>query len=150
MEKNGPTNYDAPDPVLTALDACGLKITDSRRRILDLLTVAARPQTAYQLREALSRRCRKDVKPATVYRALKALCAAGIVVRIESGNCFTLCHHIGQAHQHAFLVCQKCGTVREIADHAAGAALRRSARETDFQINRQILELHGLCRDCHA
>ncbi len=150
MEKNRPTNHTALAPALAALNANGLKMTDSRRGILELLNIATRPQTAYQLREALSRRCRKDIKPATVYRALEALCAAGIVVRIESCNSFTLCHHVGHTHQHAFLVCQQCGTVTEIADHAAGAALTRSARDMDFQINRQILELHGLCRSCHA
>lgn len=149
------TKHNQPDKhnllhVLAAAKTAGLKITQSRHDLIELLHAAPNPQTAYELRDTLSRKCHKDIKPTTIYRALDALCEAGVVVKIESENSFTLCNHVGHDHQHAFLVCKKCGTVAEIADHAASEALVKKAQKLDFQVSRQILELHGLCRSCRA
>ena len=76
-----------------------------------------KPVTAYQLIDQLSKAQNKDIKPASVYRSLDALCELGMVVKIESLNAFMACAHPEHHHEHVFLVCH-IGLRDELADHA--------------------------------
>ncbi len=122
--------------------------TSTRAEAYDALLDHDAPITAYALLEYLSVRHKRDIKPASVYRALEALCELGVVVKIESLNAFRACRHPREDHQHVFLVCDGCGHTDEIADHGIGKKLTSDAAEHGFRTARQVLELHGSCRDC--
>lgn len=122
--------------------------TATRAEAYDALLDHDAPITAYALLEYLSQRHGRDIKPASVYRALEALCDIGVVVKIESLNAFRACRHPQDDHQHVFLVCDGCGHTDEIADHGIGARLTTQAAAHGFTTGRQVLELHGYCRDC--
>ncbi len=122
--------------------------TSTRAEAYDALLDHDAPITAYALLEYLSHRHGRDVKPASVYRALEALCDIGVVVKIESLNAFRACRHPQEDHQHVFLVCDSCGHTDEIADHGIGRRLTQDAATHGFETARQVLELHGWCRDC--
>lgn len=126
----------------------GQRWTAPRAEVYGLLLDRKQPLTAYQLIEALSARLKRDIKPATVYRALEALQGLGLVARIESRNAFAACRHPEVAHTHIFLVCDDCGDTAEVADHDITDRLRQDAASHGFRTHRQILELHGMCRDC--
>lgn len=122
--------------------------TTTRAEAYEALLDHDAPITAYALLEYLSVRHQRDIKPTSVYRALEALCDIGVVVKIESLNAFRACRHPNEDHQHVFLVCDGCGHTDEITDHGIGKKLTTDAAAHGFQTARQVLELHGMCRDC--
>lgn len=126
----------------------GLRWTDMRSWVYARLLDGDRPLTAYQLLADLSRIHKRDIKPASVYRALEALVELELIVRIESLTAFRACHHPEEQHQHVFLVCNSCGTTAEMEDEAIGKRLTADAATHGFRTGRQVLELHGECRGC--
>jgi len=90
------------------------------------------------------------VAPATVYRALKHLAAHGVVTRIESRNAYVLCQHPHSPHDCLFFICRECGAATEAPDNKISRLLRKESETLGFAVNRQILEIVGLCKNCAA
>lgn len=92
--------------------------------------------------------------PQTVYRALDALRAAGLVHRIESLNAYAACSHAhgdgahADHHRPAFAVCKGCGAVEELEDAALLAVLGVVAGRSGFAVEERVIELVGRCPDC--
>lgn len=128
----------------------GQRWTDMREDVYDALLSHDTPVTAYQLIDFLSQKNGKDLKPASIYRSLDALCGLGVVARIESLNAFRACRHPEHDHQHVFLVCNSCGNTDEIADQGISRKLMQDAAHHGFLTARQVLELHGACRSCQT
>lgn len=125
----------------------GVRFTDIRRRVLALIWRSHRPISAYELLDALAEQGRK-AQPPTVYRALEFLSAQGLIHRLESLNAYFGCAHPGHPHEASVFVCRACGRVAERACPAAAAGLRRGAAEIGFSIERQCVEVIGMCHDC--
>ncbi|MFN7633267.1 MAG: transcriptional repressor, partial [Acetobacteraceae bacterium] len=51
-------------------------------------------------------------------------------------------------HPHQFLICRRCGSTAEIADHAAAHALEAAAKAQGFRPERMVVEIEGLCAGC--
>ena len=124
--------------------------TAPRAEVYAALLDQRKPLTAYQLLEVVATAGKRDVKPATVYRALEALQQLGLVAKIESRNAFIACRHPETLHAHIFLVCDDCGDAAEVADQDITAHLRRDAESHGFRAARQIMELHGTCKSCQS
>ncbi|MCK6419047.1 MAG: transcriptional repressor [Alphaproteobacteria bacterium] len=142
----------APNVLRHAQDlaaAQGQRWTEARESVYKALLAQGTPATAYALVDYLSARKRnKALKPMSVYRALEALTDLGLAVRIESLNAYTACQHPHHTHQHVFLICQNCGRAEEIADQSISHTLRQQAATYGFTPSKQVLELHGVCKDC--
>lgn len=128
----------------------GHRWTDMREAVFACILDQDKPVTAYQVIDQLSKIQKKDIKPASVYRSLDALCQLGMVVKIESLNAFMACAHPGHHHEHVFLVCRSCGSADELSDHAVSKKLNTDASHQGFKIERQVLELQGACRNCQT
>jgi Fur family zinc uptake transcriptional regulator len=76
----------APDAGRVAADR-GVSLTETRRRVFELVLKAGQPVGAYRLIEAMQHAGRRALPP-TVYRALNFLLDNGLVHRIESMNAF--------------------------------------------------------------
>ncbi len=140
------------DALAVAAKVCaahGARLTDLRRRVLELVWRSHAPQGAYAILERL-RRERRRAAPQTVYRALDFLLAQGLVHRIESANAFVGCRAPGTPHAGHFLICSDCGAAAEVDDRRVGSALRRSAAEAGFTVERQTVEATGYCPDCRS
>lgn len=127
----------------------GLRLTETRRQVLELVWASHKAVKAYDLMEQLSEDGR-HVKPPTVYRALDFLIAHGFVHRVDSLNAFVGCPHPGAAHSAQFLICDGCGEVSEMAAPSIDSAVARKAETAGFAISHQIIELHGSCPACQA
>ncbi len=125
----------------------GTRLTALRRRVLELVWRSHAPQGAYAILETLRRRGRRAAPP-TVYRALEFLLAQGLIHRIESASAFVGCTAPGRPHAGHFLICSDCGATAEVDDRRVGSALRDSAAEVGFRVERQTIELSGYCPDC--
>ncbi|MBI2381748.1 MAG: transcriptional repressor [Gammaproteobacteria bacterium] len=125
----------------------GARLTDQRRRVLELVWQSHRPLGAYELMDAL-RKDGKPVAPPTVYRALDFLIEQGLVHRLASLNAYIGCEHPGERHSGQFLICRACGLSAELSDPAVAAALSREAEIQGFRVEQQIVEIAGLCARC--
>lgn len=140
---------EALDRVQAVCAERGLRLTEVRRRILELIWTSHRAYGAYDLLEML-RRERGRVDPPTVYRALDFLLEQGFIHRVESLNAFIGCPLPDRSHSVQFFICDHCGTTRESQDGSIAMALERSAETQGFQVQQRIVELRGLCASCQT
>ncbi len=131
-------------------EANGAQLTELRRSVLRLILQAPGPLTAYQLLDQL-KVIRKSAVPPTVYRTLDFLIENRLVHKLEQLNAFIPCSD-GQHENHGvqFLICDKCGTVAEIEDHAIARALAEAAERQGFLPGKAVVELDGTCAACAA
>lgn len=126
-----------------------LRLTPTRRRVLELVLEADGPVKAYELLDRLKSE-QPGAAPPTVYRALDFLLEHHFIHRLESLNAFVSCFHPRHSHHGQFLICERCGGVHEIPDSDLAGALDRHVRAAGFVPRRQVLEVYGLCADCAA
>jgi Fur family zinc uptake transcriptional regulator len=142
---------DEPDRLLAEVEAAcsdrGLRLTELRRRVLELIARERKPVKAYDLLDRL-RAERTGAAPPTVYRALDFLCEHGFIHKLESVNAFTACHHPRTRHTVPFLICDVCAGATELCDDRVSVLLDEQAREAGFLPEAQTLEVHGVCARC--
>ena len=126
----------------------GVRMTELRRRILELLLASGRPTGAYELIEAVTRRDSRPVGPPTVYRALEFLMAQGLVSRIESLNAYVPCVHPERDHDCLFFICSRCRSSVELEDPRIGGLLAEDAAALGFVATRRTVEVEGMCAQC--
>ncbi len=101
------------------------RLTEPRRRVLELLLTASRPLKAYDLVERFHPD-RRVAMPATVYRALEFLEKMALVHRLATVKSYVACDR--DVHVHAaFLICECCGASQEISaprDDVSGSCRR--------------------------
>jgi len=127
----------------------GLRLTPTRKRVLELVLAADGPVKAYDLLDQLKSEQPKAAPP-TVYRALEFLLENHFIHRLESLNAFVSCFHPNDQHQGQFLICEQCEAVTEVHDHSIEDRLRDAALEHAFEPHRQVLEIYGICRSCRS
>lgn len=148
------------DAAATGPDACavldhadtlcrgrGVRLTEQRRRVLEILCRVGRPIGAYEIMDAM-REGTRGVAPPTVYRALDFLLEQGLIHKLESLHAYVGCDHPGQPHSSQFLICAECGVVRELDDAGVSESLGSVALERGFEARRRIVEVIGTCAGC--
>lgn len=122
------------------------RLTEPRRRVLQLLLEAGQPVKAYDLMAAYGD---GGAKPPTVYRALEFLERLGFAHRLESLNAYVACRRSGEVHAAAFLICQCCGSTVEIEPEVS-AGVEAAAGAHGFTLQGLTLEARGLCSSCRG
>ncbi|QEM81785.1 transcriptional repressor [Halomonas binhaiensis] len=125
----------------------GVRFTPIRRRVLELIADTSGGLKAYDLLDRLATE-HAAARPPTVYRALEFLIDQGLVHRIESLNAYVACHCPEHTHRFQLLICRDCGRVEELHLDEINDQLASRAHELGFQVQRQTIELLGLCQDC--
>jgi Fur family transcriptional regulator, ferric uptake regulator len=137
-----------PNPIVSALDLAGYRLTAPRRAVADLISSFDGHFTASDLEEAARVRG-VDVSRATLFRALDLLTELGVVERLDlpSGeHAYVPC---APAHHH-HVVCSRCGRSADIPDAGMDDTIREIARRSGYRIDSHRLELFGLCPRCQA
>ncbi len=128
----------------------GAELTRNQSLVYSALCDASGPLSAYTILNKL----REDGlrAPLQVYRALEKLVETGLVHRLESLNSFVACRHPGCASHAsmAFTICEKCGSVAEVADEQLSGHLEGLALAARFSLARSIVELRGICGRCRV
>ncbi|MGY6554717.1 MAG: transcriptional repressor [Wenzhouxiangella sp.] len=127
--------------------ARGLRLTPTRRRVLELVLATDGPVKAYDLLDQLKVE-RPGAAPPTIYRALDFLLENHFIHRLETLNAFVSCVHPEHHHQGHFLICEKCQSVTEVHTQALAEALRAIAVDQGFVAARQVVEIYGRCKAC--
>lgn len=146
-------HHHCVDEALAAAEAVcrgrGEKLTETRRRVLELVWTSHQPLGAYAILERLAVDGRRPAPP-TVYRALDFLLEQKLVHRLASLNAYVGCTHPGEAHRSEFLICRGCGVAQEMADPAIERAIGKAAAQAGFRVEGQAVEVVGLCARCSA
>jgi Fur family zinc uptake transcriptional regulator len=130
--------------------ARGVRLTELRRRVLELVWQSHAPVGAYQILEQLARERGRTAAPPTVYRALEFLTREGLVHRIDSRSAYVGCPAPSAPHRACFLICRRCGEAAELHDPELAAALARCAGRASFQVEAATVELAGVCARCRG
>lgn len=135
-----------------AEDLCrqgGVKLTASRRRVLEILAAEGRPLGAYDLIEKVAQISSKRPAPISIYRALDFLLENGLVHRLASRNAYLACCH-GHALREpvVFLICDTCGEVVEATSEPLRRDLAELADRAEFAPRVPVMEIAGSCRLC--
>jgi Fur family zinc uptake transcriptional regulator len=126
-------------------------LTPGRRRILTILEEAGQPLGAYEMIDRLASANGKRPAPISIYRALDFLVDQGLVHRLASRNAFMACGQAHQAHEMvAFLICDVCGLVSEVASQPMRKSLTALAQKIGFCARDQIIEVTGRCAACQG
>ena len=127
----------------------GLRLTEIRLRVLELIAAAEKPVKAYDLLDQI-KDDRGNAAPPTVYRALDFLLENAFIHKLESINAYVGCHHPSVVHQVPFLICDVCESATEICDERVSRLLSEQARAMGFRARAQTLEVHGKCKHCQV
>ena len=127
----------------------GVRLTDQRRTVLQLLCASDKPLSAYELLERM-RGVVKNPGPPTVYRALDFLLDQGLVHKLESLHAYVGCAHPDHPHASEFLICDECGEVAEVEDPSVAQSLKAASEAIGFRTKRPVVELLGTCAQCSA
>ena len=87
---------------------------------------------------------------ASVYRALDAMAALGLVQRVDLGDGVARFEqaHDDESEHHHHLVCDDCGKVEPFADPTLESAIERVADGRGYVVAAHDVVLHGACEDC--
>lgn len=127
--------------------AAGVRFTEPRQYVLEIIAAAKKPIGAYDILAALSEKI-ENPKPPTAYRALEFLQEQGLIHCIESLNAYVLCDI---DHRHAgsqFMICDECGNVAEAHLCELPQDLAGKTNAAGFRLSSWNAELHGTCKDC--
>ena len=125
----------------------GLRLTSTRRRVLELVWHGHAPIGAYSILNTLSK-VGSSVAPPTVYRALHFLETNGLIHRIESLNAYIGCPNPSAPHESQFLICETCGTTHEMRNLKIAHLINEGAHQHGFSSYQQMIEIRGICINC--
>ncbi|MBK8534146.1 MAG: transcriptional repressor [Candidatus Competibacteraceae bacterium] len=125
----------------------GVRLTDLRRRVLEIIWSHSKPMGAYAILDVLRDDGRQGAPP-TVYRALDFLLEQGLIHRLASLNVYAGCCQPDSRHGGQFLICRDCGQVNEMNSPAVENLLGAEAAARRFEVLTQMVEVLGRCPDC--
>jgi Fur family ferric uptake transcriptional regulator len=150
---------DAAAPYLERLKEGKVKVTPNRRKVLGRFLEVEKPWTLSSLHRSLSQS--EDCDASSVYRALEALRAAGLLEEFHlPGDRQTYYSLIKQhaphrmrdnahsGHHHHHIVCQDCGKVSHLDICVPVGWMGKVENASGFRITEHHLEFKGLCPGC--
>lgn len=133
-----------------ALEEAGEQWTRMRAQVFGALSGFARPASAYDIAESVSRAEGRRVAANSVYRILDLFVAANLAQRVESANAYVVNAHPACRHDCIFLVCEECGRTTHLDDDRLTARVRQAAEAAGFAPARTVFEVTGRCAACAA
>lgn len=138
-----------PHPKLLELeDRCrrlGIPLTTPRRAVMEVLIERADHPTADHLFAEIAVQM-PSLSRATVYRTLEKLVEIGLVIRVCHPN--AAARFDVKTHRHQHLVCDRCGSIRDMEVPDLNDLPIPDTSETGFQIRDYFVQFRGLCRKC--
>lgn len=138
-----------------AQDVCalsGTRLTEKRKRILELLLISNTPLSAYEVADAYSKEAVSPMPTMSVYRILDFLESEQLVHKLSSENKYVACSHISCGHAHEvsqFLICRVCQSVKEITiAKSIINELVSQVVDAGYTLTNSQLELQCVCENC--
>ena len=116
--------------------------------MLEILLTEHRALGAYEILDQLRADGFKS-QPPVAYRALDFLVQHGFAHKVERLNAFIACNTPEKQHTPTFLICRVCNAVAETHPELSRGALGRTAKDVGFIIEQAVVEVEGVCPNCH-
>lgn len=131
-----------PETIIERCEARGLRLTEQRRTIADVLEAA---DDHPDVEELYARASAKDpnISLATVYRTVKLFEEAGILEKLEFGDGRARYEDAERDH-HDHLIDLKTGEVIEFVDEEIEELQEKIARKLGYTLKGHRLELYGV------
>lgn len=129
---------------LRRLQVAGLKRTDARKMILEMLT---REHGPFSVEEIFDRLHDSQCNLVTVYRTLASLEEVGLVRRYDIGDRISRYEYRCAEHPHHHLICSACKKV-EVIDNDILASLSEVAKLRGFARLHESVDIFGICQNC--
>jgi Fur family ferric uptake transcriptional regulator len=137
----------APIDAAERLRSAGLRVTDSRRAVVDALH--ERPHSSADALYTLVARSLPGTSLQSIYNALGDFVDAGLVRRIEpSGRPGLFELRVDDNHHH--LICSACGEVHDVDCVVGDAPCLTPAETHGFRVEVAEVTFWGLCPACAA
>lgn len=139
---------DGGDRAAALLRSAGCRPTPQRLLVLQALGAGAHVTAEEALTHARARV--PTITASTVYRALEALVAAGLVRQSDLGA-GRLHYELRRDHPHHQVVCETCGAVAHVHDAALEPLARAIADATGYRLSpdREVT-IPAVCPDCQG
>ena len=126
------------------LNQAGLKKTDSRIALLDLLSKNKKPLSAKDIVSKISG------DKVTIYRMLEAMSKKGLIRRVDTGEREAQYEIIDHHDDHHHVICIDCKKVSDFTGCDAESLITKALKQVkDFkQITHHSFDLFGLCNTC--
>lgn len=140
-----PKPHSMTDTILSRCEARGLRLTDQRRTIADVLETATDHP---DVEELYARASAKDprISLATVYRTVKLFEESGILEKHDFGDGRARYETAGGDH-HDHLIDLQTGDVIEFIDPDIEALQEKIAAKLGYTLKGHRLELYGVKKD---
>ena len=131
-----------PETIIERCEARGLRLTEQRRTIADVLEAA---DDHPDVEELYARASAKDpnISLATVYRTVKLFEESGILEKLEFGDGRARYEDAERDH-HDHLIDLKTGEVIEFVDEEIEELQEKIARKLGYTLKGHRLELYGV------
>jgi Fur family transcriptional regulator, stress-responsive regulator len=137
---------ESPD-FRSLLRSANLRIT--RPRVAVLHAVHDHPHAETEAVIRATRAFEADVSHQTVYDALNALTAAGLIRRIQpNGSLARYETRVGDNHHH--VVCRTCGVIADVDCAVGDAPCLTASDDRGFVIDEAEVIYWGVCPDCNT
>lgn len=130
------------------LEKSGEQWTAMRKSVFEALSGFAKPASAYDIADAVSKAEGRRVAANSVYRILDLFVGTNLARRVESANAYVANAHPDCLHDCIFLVCDSCGQTTHIDDDSITGTVRDAARNAGFAPVRPVIEVRGKCSAC--
>ena len=125
----------------------GVRFTELRRTVLEMIWESHSPAKAYDLLDKL-KAVDSSAKPPTIYRSLDFLLENGLAHKLSSLNAYVGCSHPHKHHECYFMICSDCGQIKECCSNKLADAILDVAAKNHFTLTHTTLEIAGLCEHC--
>jgi Fur family ferric uptake transcriptional regulator len=137
------------EPLDEVIRAAGLRRTTPRALVLRALREGHGHLTATEIYERIDAgRAEEPIALSTVYRALEALEAKGVVAALRSRGGETTYEWAPERPAHHHLICAACGGVTELDLDAVEELVAEIEERTGFEPNIRHLAIDGVCAAC--
>lgn len=138
---------DDPDRIIRYLRGRGLRSTDARRKIVEVVLDTDHHFTAEDLLDLIKERGHR-VSRASVYRTLSLLCEGGFVESREFQRGQMMYELMVGQHHHDHLICTGCDRIVEFENDEIEQLQEGVAEKHGFLLQSHSLRLFGSCPDC--
>lgn len=125
----------------------GMLHSKQREQILEIFLKMERHPTISDLYERVRKKNPK-IGLATVYRAMKVICEAGLARETDFGDGVKRFEHKYGHDRHDHLVCLKCGRIIEVINPELEKLQDELARKHNFTPLRYRMQIFGTCKSC--
>ncbi len=133
-------------PSKTVIRNLGLKVTDQRIAIIEVVRSGPKHFTAQEIYEIVTEK-NPEIGFATVYRFLRKLSENSFVTEVRLGGMPARYEWALKKH-HDHLTCTQCQKIVEFENPEIERLQSKVAKEFGFELSDHVLELYGICPDC--